>query len=144
MISPDQRIQTYSVRSGGAIVEVTVAIFVMFFVLAAYVQLSTAAMRQRTVVERRQIAIQELANVVETAMASPWSETTTEKLAATPLSSVAAAQLERSQLTIEVVDLQNPLPAKRIRVQLTLTDSTGSPLPPLQLIAWKYQSEESE
>lgn len=130
-------------RRGMTLTELIVAMVVLaaaWTILAQSIALSAA---QRRTAQRHAIAREEAANLLERAMALPWTETTAERLAEWKLAAAAADSLPGARLKIDVrTDAAAPR-EKQVRVAIDWLDSSGQPGRPVQLSAWKFGAPEA-
>jgi len=91
---------------------------------------------------QRQLASQELANVMERVLARESSALTPEAVAIEELSAEAKARLPGGELKVTVTASDDSPPAKRVTAELRWNDATGQSMAPIRLTAWKYQHEE--
>jgi Tfp pilus assembly protein PilE len=89
----------------------------------------------------RQLAAQEIANVMERVMAREWKDISTDAVAGEELSGEARDRLPGSVLRVEVADSSESPRAKRVTVELRWNDTSGQRLPPARLVAWKSERE---
>lgn len=88
---------------------------------------------------QRQLASQELANVMERVLARESSALTPEAVATEELSAEAKARLPGGELKVTVTATDDSPPAKRVTAELRWNDATGQSMAPMRLTAWKYQ-----
>jgi hypothetical protein len=110
--------------------------------LAVSLQFFHATALHRRTTRQREVAIEELANVMERLAAIRWQDLTTEKARQVQLSDVASRSLPGAALTIEVSQpaADKPL-AKRIAVALAWEDQSRRLGRPMRLSAWRYRNE---
>lgn len=125
-------------RKASSMIEVTVALFILASLITAVTKVTILTAHQRRAVERRQLAFSETANLMERAAATPWNETTTQQFAKFKLSSILQQQLPTATLRIEVDEIPQPLPAKRITIEVFWKNAVGRQVEPARLVSWKY------
>jgi type II secretory pathway pseudopilin PulG len=91
---------------------------------------------------QRQLASQELANIIERVLARESSTLTPESVATEELSAEAKARLPGGELKVTVTATDDSPPARRVSAELRWNDATGQTMAPLRLTAWKYQRKE--
>jgi len=125
-------------RNGSMLLEVSLAVMLMSVTLVSVAQLLAVAARQHSEARRRTVATQAIANVTEQIMGLSWDDTTTERLHDVTLHTTTASSLPDAKLQVEVTDVVDPRPAKRIRISLTYQNTAGLQVEPLSLVAWKF------
>ncbi len=127
-------------------VEMMAGAAILVALLAVSMQFLHATAIYRRATRQREVAIQEVANLMERLAAVPWQELTPEKVRQVELSEPARHELPGAKLTIEV----GPSPddpsadkssAKRIAVALAWEDQSRRLGRPIRLSAWRYRSE---
>lgn len=119
-------------------IEVFVAMFILASLITAVAKVTILAAHQRRAAERRQLAFSETANLMERAAASPWKETTTKIFSDFKLSTNLQQQLPWATLKIVVNEVPQPLPAKRITIEVFWKNRAGVQVEPVRLVSWKY------
>jgi hypothetical protein len=122
------------------LLELLVASVLVGTLLAACVELLSAASACRRAADERNCALVELGNVMERVVARPWAELTTSALAGERLSAWADRQLPAARLAIEVAAGGAEPDSKRITAALQWEDRHRQPVAPLRLTTWKYRS----
>jgi hypothetical protein len=89
------------------------------------------------------LALQEAANLMEQLFAIPYAELTPQRAADLRLSNLARQQLPGARLDVAVAALADEPAGKEIRVDLRWHDRSGRYGAPLQLTAWRHQTERS-
>lgn len=88
---------------------------------------------------QRQLATQELANVLERSLSRSWNELTPEAVAREELSGDAKARLPGAAFKVTVTTTDETPRAKRVTAELRWADGAGRPMAPVRLSAWKYE-----
>lgn len=127
-------------RRGIVLIEVLTACGLLAVLLALCIQLLSLTAIERRHVERRAIAMQAAANLVEQASIVPFDQLTDEKLAAIETSSGIARLLPDVMTTFTVVEDREDSTAKRIRVEIQWNGRGGRREPPVRLTYWAYDS----
>jgi hypothetical protein len=91
---------------------------------------------ERRLVERRQFAAQEAANVLEAFVSRPFESVTPEAARSISLSEAARAVLPEAELTVLVDDHGASPDAKRIAVRLRWRQRSGEWEAPVRLTTW--------
>lgn len=125
-------------RKGSMLLEVSLAVALLTVGLVAVAQLLAVAARQRHETRWRAVATREVANVIEQVMALPWDQTTAAQSSEVALHPAAKALLPDAALEVEVTDVTDPRPAKRIQISLTYRSTADLPVAPIKLVAWKF------
>ena len=131
-------------RRAFTIMELTVSLLVVATALAAAAQLLALAARHGLATERRALAAQEAANLMERIASRPFDEVTTEWVESLTLSEEARRRLPQPQLQIEIAAETEGLPGKRVLVEIQWRDRSGERSAPVRLAAWRSRVEELE
>jgi type II secretory pathway pseudopilin PulG len=129
-------------RCGFTILELTVSAIMLGAILAVAMKFFTTIGAQHRTVRRQQLAIRELANVMEGIAALPWDRLTPEGLRQTQLSEVARQGLPSAELAVEITQPDGEPQAKRIAVQIRWQDRPDLPPRPLRAASWRYNVEQ--
>jgi len=97
--------------------------------------------KQRQAAERRLVAHEEVANVMERLTQQPWDELTPQKVKDVAVSSAAAALLDDAELAVTVTAVDESPAAKRVAVELNWIDSSRNAAAPVRLTSWVYRQE---
>lgn len=125
-------------RSGYLLVELIVAGIVLAVVMTVYLQLLSATSRQQRYADHRQLAGEELANLMERITAQPYETIDLEKLQAKELSDSAISHLNEAELNIDVLPVSEPVAGKQISLSLRWRDSGNVFVAPTRLTSWVY------
>jgi len=131
-----------SKRCGISVLELLVAAVVLAVLMGLVAQMLTHLARQRRESERRMLAVQEVANVMERLAAEPLGDLTPERVQSISLSRQAERSLPGAELNIEVAVPDDQPNAKRIRVELRWQNLAGETVAPVRLTTWRYQTRE--
>ena len=131
-----------SPRIGMTITEILIALVVLSAALAGVAHLVTTASAQRRISEQRRLALAEVANRAERLALLPWDELTAESLQSQALSPELLAALPQAKFTAEVTDEAAPPALRRIRLQVSWTDSVGNAVEPVKLVVWRHREED--
>lgn len=123
---------------GVLLIEVLAACGLTAVLLALCVQVLSLTALERRHIERRAIALQEAANLVERAAALPFDELTDAKLAELSLSPEVVQILPQAKSTFTVSDEPGDLPAKRVRVEIHWQGRGGREEAPASLTFWAF------
>ena len=123
-------------RRGVSLFEIVVATVLLGAVMTVSVQLLGWAAATRESAERRQWAVQEVANLMERLASRPWSELTPEAAAAESISDSARAMLRDAELKIAVTEPASEPAAKRVAIELRWRNRAGEFDSPVRLTTW--------
>lgn len=126
-------------RRGVSIVEmIATAVLISVAMTAAVPLLALAAVQSQTA-RQHQIALLEVANVMERiAIAPPRELRELEEASERPISDTARKYLPEARLQVHAVDVPGPPAALRLTVQLTWKDRAGASVAPVRLVKWFY------
>jgi hypothetical protein len=127
-------------RRGMGVLELLMAGVLLGTLMTVSLKFFAATAAQRCEQQQRQVAVQEVANVMERIAARPWKSLTTQGLNEIGLCEEAQARLPAAKLEIEVAAMADEPVAKRIAVSLRWENS-GHWVRPVRLVAWRYQGE---
>ena len=129
-------------RRGFSMMEIIVAAGLLGVVVLVTVPSLRWVSAGRLAAAQRQLASQELANVMERLLTREPSALTPEAVATEELSAEAKARLPGGELRVTVTATDDSPPARRVTAELRWNDATGQSMVPIRLTAWKYQREE--
>lgn len=121
-------------RRGTLVIELGVAMALLAVTMVLMVQVLAATAAERTRTERRAIALQEAANLIERTSALKWDELTDARLQSITLSPAAQALLPAAA-AVRVEAIAEPVPARKITAEIRFT---GRPQAPVRLVSWRY------
>jgi Tfp pilus assembly protein PilV len=116
--------------------EVALAVFLMAVAMTSTVQVLGWVASERRAVERRQWAVQEVANLMERLTAAPWDGVTPESARALALSEGVRRKLPEPELTIDVDEKDAARGEKRLAIRLRWRNRAGAWEAPVRLTAW--------
>jgi hypothetical protein len=114
--------------------ELTVALSILAVAMALVAQIGCWSLRERAQGAARQDALEVAANVLESALASPWETLTTDWAAAQRLPESLAQRLPDGRLTVRVEPEALHPRLKRVTVAVDWKLDNGLPARPLQLV----------
>jgi Tfp pilus assembly protein PilV len=123
-------------RRAFTMVEVTLSVFLLVVAMTATVQILGAVATQRRAAERRQWAIQEVANLMEHLTAEPWDRVTADSALGLSLSEEIRRKLPEPELTVDVAETDRELGEKRLAIRLRWRNRSGTWEAPVRLTAW--------
>ncbi len=126
-------------RRGISLLETAVAGAMLLTLMAVCVRYFAVTARHRLIMNQRQTALQETANVMERLTARPFSQLSAESLSPQALSPDARRLLGDAELKVEITPQGEKPSAKRIMVTIRWQDQNGQWTRPLRLVAWRYQ-----
>ena len=116
--------------------EVALAVFLLAVAMTTTVQVLGWVASERRAVERRQWAIQEVANLMEHLTAQPWDQLTPASARAVSLSEEIRRKLPGPELTIDVHENDAPAGEKRLAIRVRWRNRVGLWEAPVRLTAW--------
>lgn len=125
-------------RSGVTLLETVVTLTLVVVLLSLIAPVTRWSNAQRRASDRRELAIQTAANVLERLSARDWNEITPAAADAVALPADAAAQLPEATLTIAVTPAETDPPAKRITVAIGWNNRAGRRVAPATLTAYVF------
>ncbi len=128
-------------RSGFGLIEMTVAVMLLAAGMVVTLQVIGWVAVDRRSVGRRERAYLEASNLLERAAARPWDDLTAERLAALRPGEVTARALPGLALAWDVADEAEPIPARRVTVEIRWRDRAGKAEATVRLVAWIYRRE---
>jgi len=130
-------------RRGNITIEMIVSCGLVAVVIGLSVQMLASTALERRYTERRAIALQEAANLIERASAIPYAEITTERLKDTTLSDDVRKILPEAVAVLTLHDepaneASGGLAAKRVQVELKWMGAGHATEAPVRLSYWTY------
>jgi len=125
-------------RRGISLTEAAMALFVVGVSATLIAELLTITTRQQRGVDRRVVASQEAANVLDDLRRWPWDELTSEQAARLKLSPLADQALPGGMLSVAVVDEQQPRTARRLDVRVAWEGADGASEQAVELSGWRF------
>ncbi|MDR3638652.1 MAG: hypothetical protein P4L84_32905 [Isosphaeraceae bacterium] len=129
-------------RRGFTVFELAIAVILLSVAMTVTVQLLGAIALERRTVGRRELAAQEVANLMEHLTARPWANLTAESLKDALLSNEARQALPGAELKVgvEAADAPGGVPGKRVSIKLRWRNRAGEFDAPVRLTTWVYRS----
>jgi Tfp pilus assembly protein PilV len=136
-------IRPTSARSPRAftVIEVTLSVLLLAIAMSATVQILGWVAVQRRAVERRQHAIQEVANLMEHLTAEPWDRVDSGSARRLALSEQLRRKLPEPELSIDVDEPEPDRGEKRLSIRLRWKNRAGAWEAPVRLTAWIARQE---
>jgi len=125
-------------RRGSMLLEVVIASGLAAVLAMLFAQALSSVALERRHVERRAIALQEAANIVERVAALEWSQITSEGVTDIGLSPEIEHILPAAAAHLSVEEQPGEVPAKQVRVEIQWQGAAGQPEPPVRLSYWAY------
>jgi type II secretory pathway pseudopilin PulG len=122
---------------GVTLLEVTLALTILVGATALLAQFLVASSRQRRVADQRQLALEELSNRMERALAGKWESLTAAELEQAAIAPRVLDELPAASIKATVDEEAEPVTGKRIRLEISW-ESSGGRAAPLSLTAWRY------
>ncbi len=129
-------------RRGYLLVEVFVALAILAALFVLVIQMVSTTARERRANERRAIALEHAANLLERASAIPYEQLSAESLREMAISSDAGQLLPEGDVRWTVDEEGSELPAKRVGVELTWRAPHGRSDAPVRLVTWAFPQSE--
>jgi hypothetical protein len=126
------------------IAEVAICIVILTISMAMVAQCVVWLASERRGAERRQLAFQEAANVMEQLNTRSWESLTTDALKSISLSSAAKQGLSQAKLTVNVTPVAGDPASKKVNVEITWQSESGQPARPLRLMSWVHRRKGSQ
>jgi hypothetical protein len=123
-------------RPAFAAAEIALSILLLAVVMTTTVHVLGLVAGERRAVERRELAIQEAANVMERLTAEPWDGVTPELARGIALSDGLRRALPGPELAIEVDEKDAAAGSKRVAVRLRWRNRAGGWEAPVRVTAW--------
>ena len=131
-------------RSGAVLLECIVAFGLLAVMATVCVQMLSLTSAGQRATERRAIALQEAANIMERVTAVSWSEISTERLGEVHLAPDVIRILPDATLELSVEPSVDDGPAgKHISLAIRWKNPAGDPESPVRLDYWAFQSREA-
>ena len=133
-------------RRGMTILELVIAGALLGTLLIVSLKMIGAVGDWRREADRRQLALFEVANLMERVAARPWSELTPEADDDVRLSDNIRQRLPGAELKIEVSDSppERKPTSKRIAVSIRWRDRAGRMLPLVSITTWRFLGGEEK
>lgn len=120
-----------------------VAMMMLGSLMAGLVPLLSWVHAQRRAADARQIAVHEVANVMERFSTRDWNDMTQAAADAVKLTPEAAGLLQEPQLKVIVEAVSKPSIAKRVTVELRWKNRQGNGVSPARLTSFVYHRSEA-
>ncbi len=125
-------------RRGVLLIEVIAACGLTAVLLALCVQMLSLTALERRHIERRAIALQVAANLIERASALPFDELSDAKLAELTISPEVGKILPQAKSVFTVSDEPGDLPARRVRLEVYWQGRGSREEAPARLTFWAF------
>jgi hypothetical protein len=129
------------IRKGSATIEMIIAVVLATTVLVSVAQLMSRATRQHRVLDRRDLATGEVANIMEDLMSRSWDQVSPEHELKIALSPASREALEDAVLDIKIATVGDDPNVRRISVELSWLAAGQRRCKPICLTAWRYRLE---
>jgi len=141
--SPSSARGAFAGRRGVNVLELVFAIGILSVMLLSLTRVVATAANQRRELARRQVATQEVANLLERITSRDWDEIREPALSSLALSPRAIQALPATKLTVEVEATPGPPEAKRIVVEIAWEAHGGDAVAATRMTAWKHRHREA-
>jgi Tfp pilus assembly protein PilV len=125
-------------RRGISVLEVSAASVVLIMAFMLLAQMLVLIARHERNAEAREVALREVANQLEVALARSWEDWKIGELQELTPAKEVLALLPTAKLTTQV-SAGEDADSKQLRMELTWKDSTGEFVSPVSLVAWKHR-----
>ncbi len=125
-------------RRGYLLVEVFVALAILAALFVLVIQMVSTTARERRANERRAIALEHAANLLDRASIIPYEQLSAESLREITTSTNAGQLLPESDVCWTVDEDSSEVPAKRVGVELTWRATHGRSDAPVRLVTWAF------
>ena len=133
-----------SARQGSTVIEMTVSLIVLTVLIGVMTQALLTISHQRRAIQRRQLALQDAANLMEEIMVLPWDDAEKERIRNFQLSDQTNDALPSATLEFDIVDEAAQPRAKRVTITISWLNRAGQIAKPVKLTAWKYDLWDAE
>ncbi|MFN0020645.1 MAG: hypothetical protein ACKVP0_20495 [Pirellulaceae bacterium] len=130
-------------RQGFSVLEVTLAMTVLLSAMILLSQFLIASHQQRRVGDQRRLALEELSNRMERALAAKWGDLNAAAIEKQPLSPLVLETLPDATLTARVTDEAGSPEGKQIRLEISWEQGEGR-ITPIGLSAWRFRPLETK
>jgi len=114
------------------------ALFVLGTSATLIAELATITIRQQRGTDRRVVAAQEAANVLDDLRRWPWADLTSERVAQRTLSPQADKTLPGGSLDVTIAEEMQPRSARRIDIRVAWDGADGSSEQSVELSGWRF------
>jgi Tfp pilus assembly protein PilV len=128
-------------RRGVTLLETVVAATVLSAVVLTFAPLMARMSASQRSVSERQLALEEVSNLLERISARGWSGVTDQWLSTLSVSEACSRHLRDQRLDVELVESADGPAAKRVAVELVWKNRTDAPPAAVRLTTWIYQTE---
>ncbi len=136
-----RKISWRGLRTGVALIEITLALSLSIVLALLVVQLLATTALQRRVLDRRVIALQQVANLLEEVALCSYEIVTLAQLEKIGLAPDAQHLLPQASVHWALTETSDTVAAKRVTVTLTWVGAGNRHERPVRLTAWRYQPE---
>ena len=143
----DTTIKTRASRrqaAGLSVVELIVTLVILSAAIVGATQAIVLVSRQQELVERRSLAQQEAANVMERAFARPLQELTAEELAKLQVSAQCRERLPEVALRVALAAASDASAGRPLTVEIDWREPHGGRTQPVRLTAWRFSAAEEQ
>jgi type II secretory pathway pseudopilin PulG len=128
-------------RAGFTLIEVAGATVLLATAMVIAVQVLSLSTAQARDAERRQLAVQVAANIMERLTSAPWETLDADLAAAQTLPDESVSRLPSGELKVTIAADTGQPRAKRITVNIQYKNRAGEFLTPVRLTAWSFAPE---
>jgi hypothetical protein len=121
-----------------SLVEITAAVAILAVLLSAAVQMLRVVSTQQRAAECRAVALQAVQAITEKLGNTPFEKLTPDTVAETIIPEEITSQLPAARLAVTINEQLEPVPVKRIRIELTWNNPGGTIVAPVRLTSWVF------
>jgi hypothetical protein len=126
-------------RRGYGAFEITISAFLLVIAMGIVAESVGWLAAERRGAGRRQVAVQEAANLMERLSARPGEELTSDTARSLKLSPSTALILRDGSLDVTIEPSAGDPSSKRITILVRWLDAVGNPAAPVRLVAWVHR-----
>jgi type II secretory pathway pseudopilin PulG len=125
-------------RRAFTVLEIAIAAGLLGLLMTASVQVLRAMQTQQRAADRRASALHTVQALAEQISSFSWKDVTSERLRQLELPPPITEYLPEAQMTASLMEESEPVPAKRVTVELTWRGPKGQPAAPLRMTIWVF------
>jgi hypothetical protein len=125
-------------RRAVSLLDVTVCAGMIAVLLAVTGQVTVAIRRQARALQHHALAIRAVESALESIVAKPWDEVNDDAIDSLPLPAEVQLRWPAAKLEGDVVESADPVPGKRITIELILPKEVQAR--PVKLSAWVFRA----
>jgi Tfp pilus assembly protein PilV len=126
-------------RRGYGMFEITISALLLVIAMGMMAEAVGWLATERRGAGRRQVALQEAANLMERLSARPWEDLTPDTARSLTLTRSSTSLLRDATLDVAITASAGDPSAKRITILIRWGDSSGNTAAPVRLVAWVHR-----